>query len=179
MIINYITSSLLNSWLFYLNNPNAKFDNFLKILKREKFERTEAMQKGIDFEEKVWKGEFQEFKNYIEDALWQVDIEGRYKDILIVGKIDLLHIDYIYDIKHTKKYKPGKYFNSSQHLIYPYCTEIENFKYLVWDGELHIESYIYKKGQLEKLIDEFIVWLKATQLYHIWLDNWRKERNEI
>ena len=49
MKINYITPSLLNSWLYAISEY-GDIDDFIRTLKREPFERTEAMQKGIDFE---------------------------------------------------------------------------------------------------------------------------------
>jgi hypothetical protein len=52
-----ITTSLLNSYQYYINDefksPADSRADFLKTLSREKFEPTEAMQKGIDFENSI------------------------------------------------------------------------------------------------------------------------------
>lgn len=57
-MLNYlITPTLLNSYQFYLDcdyeSPAKSRADFLKVLSKEKIEPTEAMQRGIDFENDV------------------------------------------------------------------------------------------------------------------------------
>ena len=100
------------------------------------------------------------------------------------GYADVLNYDTIYDIKTTKNYHLGKYFNTSQHKIYCYCLEVDKFKYLIQGNykkdedacnHFYTEDYTYKVGQAEALITEFIEWLKATKLYEIWKERWVRE----
>jgi len=173
--MNYLTPTLLNSWLYYLNSEYCTIDDFLRTLKREPFERTKPMQDGIDFEDEVFKGMHEFYNPYIQGADYQVKLTGEYNGIMIVGVADFIRPDLIIDVKKTKSYELGKYFNTSQHIIYPYLTDINNFKYLIRCGKQdYEEEYKYKEGQAEKLIDDFISWLKATNLYETWKLHWNK-----
>ena len=176
---NYVTSTLLNAYLYLIHNEYAKSEDFERTLNRERFEPTDAMLAGIEFEEKAYRGEVPELLDYVKGGLTQVDVEREYNGILVLGKADLITVDWIYDIKCTNRYNFGKYFHSSQHLIYPFCTGINQFEYLVWcNNELHTERYLYRDGMAESLIDEFIEWLKVTKRYEIWKEKWRKYRND-
>ena len=54
-MINYISPSLLNSWLYCTNNENADIQEFIDYLNRIEKPTTEAQQKGLDFEDEVYK----------------------------------------------------------------------------------------------------------------------------
>lgn len=178
MSVNYITSSLLNSWLYVTHNENADIQEFEDVLNRVKKPTTEAQQKGLDFEDEVYKGNKPLYNPYVEDGLYQVKISRFYKDILLIGIIDVLQPNWIYDVKTTKTYKIGKYFNTSQHKVYCYITDIKNFSYLI-NEECYKEDYIYQDGQCEELIDSFINWLKLTNYYDIWKEKWIKTESEV
>lgn len=173
-MFNYITPSLLNSWLYVLHNENADIQNFIDYLNKVKQETTEAQQKGLDFEEEVYKGNKPAYNVYVKNGLYQIKVSKDYKSIKLLGIIDVLQPNHIYDVKTTSKYEIGKYFHTSQHIIYPFCTGIKNFSYLI-NEECWVETYHYKDGQCEELIDQFIDWLKQTNLYDTWKEKWRKE----
>lgn len=53
----YVTTTLFNSWLFYLKSREKRekkaHTDFLNCLNKVKTEPTEAMQRGIEFEDMV------------------------------------------------------------------------------------------------------------------------------
>ena len=55
-MINYISPSLLNSWLYCTHNENEDIQEFIDYLNRIEKPTTEAQQKGLDFEDEVYKG---------------------------------------------------------------------------------------------------------------------------
>jgi len=163
-----ITPSLLNSYQYYINDefksPADSRADFLKTLSKEKFEPNEAMQKGIDFERNIQyatnpfnqidifhaDNEKQHIINQIakivNGGLWQQtckkDLQVGNKEFLLYGKMDVVKRDTVYDIKFTSNYELGKFLDSSQHLIYLYCTGLPKFQYLISDGEdFWIEDY--------------------------------------
>ncbi len=178
-MINYITSSLLNSFLYVTHNENADINEFLTYLNKHHQPTTEAQQRGLDFEDEVYKGNKPLYNPYVEGGLYQVKVSKPYKDILLLGIIDVLQPNRIYDVKTTKNYYTGKYFNTSQHIVYPYIVgDIKDFSYLI-NEECYKEDYVYQDGQCEELIDSFIFWLKKTDLYNTWKSKWIKEESEV
>ena len=175
-MINYVTPSLINSWLNLLNNEYATIEDFLQTLNKEPYATNEYMQKGIDFEADVYAGKYPKFDKYINGCLKQVRIFGTCNGIGISGIIDVLQPNWIYDIKWTKSYQTGKYGKGSQHIFYPYVTGINNFAYIV-NPDCYFEEYRYKQGQAEKLIEDFLKWLEIAGYYNIWQEKWRKETN--
>lgn len=176
--INYISPTLLNAWLYLVNTESADINDFMSVLRREPHETTEAQQKGIEFEKECYRGEKDNYNQYIKGGYYQVRVKKYYKDILILGIIDVLQPDVIYDIKTTGSYKLGKYYKTSQHLIYPFCTGIKHFAYLV-NKDCIKEDYYYKDGQCEELIDSFINWLERTNLINEWKKHWYKTESEV
>lgn len=200
-----ITPTLLNSFAFYTQEIEYKSEEeqrqeFLQTLKRVKSEPTEAMQRGIDFENDVFnicndgfpsvdKGE--EYYNIVskiaylvKQGLWQQvvkkDIAVGNQEFLLYGKCDVIKADTIYDIKFTSNYDIGKYLNSSQHLIYLYCSGLSKFQYLISDGKSYwIEDY-YNDSNIENniksKINEFIGYLENDkQAKTIYFENWRSK----
>jgi hypothetical protein len=200
-----ITPTLLNSFAFYTQEIEYKSEEeqrqeFLQTLKRVKSEPTEAMQRGIDFENDVFnicndgfasidKGE--EYNNVVnkiaylvKQGLWQQvvkkDIVVGNQEFLLYGKCDVVKANTIYDIKFTSNYDIGKYLNSSQHLIYLYCSGLSKFQYLISDGKSYwIEDY-YNDSNIENniksKINEFIGYLENDkQAKTIYFENWRSK----
>ena len=164
-----ITPSLINSFQYYINDkfksPADSRADFLKTLSKEKFEPTEAMQKGIDFENKIFEldkmlkadwndiainfvfsQETEEYKDclkniatIVKDGLWQQtckkDLQIGNQEFLLYGRMDVVKRDTVYDIKYTSNYELGKFLGSAQHLIYLYCTGLPKFKYLISNGK--------------------------------------------
>lgn len=200
-----ITPTLLNSFAFYTQEIEYKSEEeqrqeFLQTLSRIKSEPTEAMQRGIDFENDVLnicndgfasidKGE--EYNNVVnkiaylvKQGLWQQvvkkDIVVGNQEFLLYGKCDVVKANTIYDIKFTSNYDIGKYLNSSQHLIYLYCSGLSKFQYLISDGKSYwIEDY-YNDSNIENniksKISEFIGYLENDkQAKTIYFENWRSK----
>lgn len=158
-----ITPTLINSYQYYINDefksPADSRADFLKTLSKEKFEPNEAMQKGIDFESQI--KDFCDgvaiqanethigaimIGEIVKGGLWQQtckkDLQVGGKEFLLYGKMDVIKRDTIYDIKFTGNYELGKFLDSSQHLIYLYCTGLPKFQYLISDGKDYwIEDY--------------------------------------
>jgi len=157
-----ITPSLLNNFSYYIQDewksPAESRADFLKTLSRERFEPNEAMQKGIDFEKQVENcckdrpfdcGEVMsvysgndpvmEIAMIVEGGVWQESVKKEIKvgnqQFLLYGRTDVIKRDTIYDIKFTSNYELGKFLDSSQHLIYLYCSGLPNFSYLISDGK--------------------------------------------
>lgn len=192
----YVTATLINSWLYYLKSreeyeQQAK-EGFFNCLNKVKTEPTEAMQRGIDFENAVHSCDVlnticedddtvNEITDYIKGGLWQetvtkhMDIDGL--NVLIYGKADVIKMDTIYDIKRVSTYDIGKYTHSSQHLFYLYCTGLPVFKYLVSDGNnVFVETYTAGEGTpklVKSVITEFFNWLKRAELFDTYLENWK------
>ena len=193
-----ITKSLLESWAYQYDcaegfEEDAR-ESFLKTLRREKEEPTEAMLNGIAFENLVYgiacgaykpkAGEWD--KNYagakkvaeiIKGAPIQVKasraitVDG--VEFLVYGVLDALKAGVIYDVKFSNKgfgsaELAGKYLECSQHPAYLYIVpEATEFQYLVSDGEdLYIERY---ERSDSKSIGEIIHWftqdMKARGLW--------------
>jgi len=205
-----ITPTLINAYQYYINDefksPADSRADFLKTLSREKFEPSEAMQKGIDFEAKVqflttditvddlrhfykekvgetvinhkltiedainWLKQQPEFliSQVVENGLWQQtckkDLKIGNKEFLLYGKMDVIKRDTIYDIKFTDNYELGKFLDSSQHLIYLYCTGLPKFQYLISDGKDYwIEDYYNHaniENEIKSKISDFLGYLE-------------------
>lgn len=137
----------------------------LSTVQKKKFEATDPINKGIEFEaliEQVTQGKdvallptkyLQEFdreklnkiivdlSTIVQGGTWQDKVEktlflGRRSSYLVYGKTDVLKAgEIIYDIKYTGRKMANKFANSTQHRLYMYCTGIEKFSYLVSDGK--------------------------------------------
>lgn len=177
-MVNYITPSLINSWLYVTHNENADIQEFIDYLNHIQTPPTEAQQQGLNFEDEVYALNKPLYNPYVEGGLFQVRVSKPYKDILLLGIIDVLQPNWIYDVKTTSRYEVGKYYNTSQHKIYCYITGINNFSYLV-NEECYKEDYSYQDGQCEELIDSFLYWLKQTNLYDTWKSKWIKTESEV
>ena len=154
-----LTPSLLNNFSYYIQDdwksPADSRADFLKTLSRERFAPNEAMQKGIDFEDKILRmatlnllpAEFNDeqdsviesISKVVKGGLWQQSVKKEIKvgnqEFLLYGRTDVIKRDTIYDIKFTSNYELGKFLDSSQHLIYLYCSRLPNFSYLISDGK--------------------------------------------
>lgn len=194
----YVTTTLLNSWLFYLKSreewEEKAHTDFLNCLNKVKTEPTEAMQRGIEFEDMVrlYDGKqlysrkddtVNEIVDYISGGLWQqtvtktIEVNGL--KVLVYGKADVIEKDTIYDIKRVKHYEIGKYGHSVQHKLYLFCTGLPIFKYLVSDGQsVFVETYTFYKNlnaDVQALIVEFFEWLQKVDLFETYFEKWKGE----
>lgn len=185
-----ITPTLINGFQFYQSFDNASREDFLRLLSRQKSERTEAMQAGIDFEDAIKrycdtgqteKEIVKEIGDICKNGLWQVTVCKSLDNYLLYGKADVIKYDTIYDIKHTKSYDMNKYYNSMQHLLYMYCTDIPNFAYLISDEKnVYREDYVKESDMVDRIkskITDFIDYLKADkEASDLFYKNWKSKR---
>ena len=161
----YVTPTLLNAWL-------NGYDSFLPMLRREKIEETPAMAKGIQFENDELK--------FLDGALYQtMHYKAIDEYIGVFGYSDFIQYDTIYDAKCTSNYELGKYKNSCQHLVYTYCTGIENFTYIINNNEnIYFEGYRKDDIKLFSILRQFISYLSLTGLKNDFERNYNIERKE-
>lgn len=187
----YITPSLLNSWIYNINN--GTLEDFIKVLNKEQFEITENIQKGFEYEAYMQ-------ENYEETlgGAYQVKVNKEYGDYLLYGIIDCLKGGIIYDYKYTANYEVGKFFNNHQTLMYlEMVPEAKKMIYLITNKFNKVEypdiefksseKVVYEVGEIfkeeytkdlfpetiESVLHKFIEWLKAYNLYDLYAEKWK------
>lgn len=184
-------------------SPADSRADFLKTLSREKFEPNESMKKGICFEDHIslacvdkypylsWVGDegeddekrstydgiIHEVSSIVKGGLWQQSVKKELKignqEFLLYGRTDVIKRDTIYDIKFNSNYELGKFLDSSQHLIYLYCSGLPNFSYLISDGkDWWREDYHNHAGvedEIKSKVSDFLSYLendkKAKEMF--------------
>lgn len=204
-----ITPSLLSAFSWYLKESFTKTETeqrqeFLQTLRREKTPTAETMQKGIDFEDAInfysqdhhhlseetcktaCSDVIFDLANIIKGGIWQQSVKKELKignsEFLLYGRTDVIKRDTVFDIKFTGKYELGKFQDSSQHLIYLYCSDLPKFSYLVSDGkDCWREDYFNHAGiedEIKSRVSEFLDYLEtdkeARQLY---FEKWTANNN--
>ena len=137
-----LTHSLLSSWLYALKgNPyedatteRDPMSEFMATLRRDPTPTTEAMQRGIDFENLVTdivvgRGD-RSNKWYDAANIVAADVRGgllQYRakkpievqgvPLLLYGRLDCLKAGNVIDIKFSGSYDRGKYITSTQHPV--------------------------------------------------------------
>ena len=198
-----MTHSLLSSWLYAMEgNPYEDMTTerdpmaeFMQVLRREPTETTPAMQDGIDFEDLVTRiakgtpriGDAEEktyeaackAANRVRGGTFQLKV---YKDIvvkdmnfLLYGRVDVLKAGEVIDIKFSKSYDRGKYFDSTQHPTYlELVPEAQKFTYLVSNGsEVWQETYLREETPcIYDTISDFVDWLVATGYMPVYKQYW-------
>ena len=195
-----ITHSLLSSWLYSMKeNPyedasNAKnpLEDFMRVLRREPTETTEAMQRGIDFEDLVtdivngrgdesnrWYAAASRVACIVRGGVLQfkaskaIHVHGL--DFVLYGRLDCLKAGEIFDIKFSSGYDRGKYVTSTQHPVYlEIVPEARAFTYLVSNGtEVWTERYLREDTpDVHQLIYDFVDWLSAQGLLELYEETW-------
>lgn len=201
MVKRYLmTHSLLSSWLYALTeNPYENMtterdsaEEFLRVLRREPTPTTDAMRNGIEFEELVTdlaSGWDRDNKNWHDAAARIADkVRGgvfQFKgyrdsriggmDVLLYGKLDVLKAGTIYDIKFSKSYDVGKFYDSTQHPMYfALVPEAGRFEYLVSNGsQVWTEAYRRDETpQIEPIVEQFFGWLETAELMDLYRAHW-------
>lgn len=196
-----MTHSLLSSWRYLLRgNPyedatteRDPVDEFMRVLRREPTETTQAMQNGINFEDLVTaiiSGDADPMDNWYHaaervarrcsggilqyKATKKVTVGG--VDLLLYGRLDCLRAGEIIDIKFSKAYDPGKYFDSTQHPMYlELVPEAEKFTYLVSNGS-NVWAETYRRDETSTIyqdIQDFLLWLHRLGLMETYMEKWR------
>lgn len=196
-----VTHSLLSSWLYSMKeNPYADASNeleepiaeFLRVLRREPTPTTEAMQKGIDFENLVtdivhnygnrfdkWFDAASKVAQIIRGGVLQfrakreIQVDGI--PVLLYGRLDCLKAGEIFDIKFSSGYERGKYCDSTQHPAYlEIVPEAMQFTYLVSNGtDVWRETYRRDEAKdIRPIIGDFLAWLRAVDLLELYKEKW-------
>lgn len=181
-----ITPSLLGSFAWYLSDESEDArQKFLNTLAKVRTETTPAQQRGIDFENNIKQicdenlfdcqevidsiPEHElEIADIVKGGLWQQSVKKELKignqEFLLYGRNDVIKRNTIYDIKFTSNYELGKFLDSSQHLIYLYCSGLPNFSYLISDGkDWWREDYHNHAGvedEIKSKVSDFLSYLE-------------------
>lgn len=198
-----ITHTLLGAWQYAMSeDPYADatterdpMEDFMKVLRREPREATEAMQNGLDFEALCYRlargiNETTNKDDKWYDAASQIaeTIRGgaiQYKakttltvsgtELLLFGVLDVLKAGTIYDIKFTKNYDRGKFFDSTQHPAYfELVPEAREFTYLVSNGSA-VFTETYRREETRSIVPtiaDFFSWLDAAGLMWYYQQKW-------
>lgn len=195
-----LTPTLYNAWRYYLSaSPDKepqKRAEFLATLRRKPFEPTEAILKGMAFEDAVraqseGRAESQnetvrELGKLLGGGLWQqklsaqVNLAGR--EVLLCGVADVIKGDTIFDLKRTAAYAEGKYEGGLQHWIYLQCSGLPKFRYLAAYGSgkepngWAAEDYALSEGTLALIKERasaMLRWLEGAGWLKIYEENWK------
>ena len=200
-----ITQSLLSAWAYQFDcvegyEEEAR-ESFLRTLRREKEEPTDAMLNGIEFENAVyataagtmdptghkWEKGIQKVAKYLKNAPVQVKVSSDIRvdgmDFLLYGILDALKAGTIYDVKFLNKSigsaeLAGKYLESAQHPAYFYLVpDALAFRYLVSDGEdIYIESYLRQDTRyIGDYIHDFLLSITTDGLLDTYKEYWQAQ----
>lgn len=195
-----MTHSLLSSWMYCLReNPyedatteSDPMGDFLKVLRREPTETTEAMAKGIEFENLVddivngfhdkthnWYAAAKQVADRVRGGVPQMKINKEISvngfTLVLHGRLDWLRAGEIIDVKYTSKYESGKFFTSTQHPMYfELVPEANSFTYLASNGSnVWPETYRRDEAQdIKMVIANFLDWLMATGHIETYKKHW-------
>jgi len=184
-----ITPTLLNSYEFAINAPPSwkarAMNDFVAKLRREKVDYPAWVQKGIAFEDTVYRvcekakvsrmktitigsENFQKVANACLGGDFQVvakkNLEIDKLPVLFYNKFDVSFDDRIKDIKTTLNWKgKQKYLKGWQHKLYLWTVNKFHFDYVVavWESEhsdtiQEVHTIPYKITSMEDVEDEII-----------------------
>lgn len=195
-----MTHSLLASWLDALrDNPYEDLTTerdpmaeFMTVLRREPTPTTEAMENGRKFEDLVtdiihgcadtndpWYKAAENIAHRCAGGALQLvakkpaEVSGI--PLLLYGRLDVLKAGSIIDIKFTKSYDTGKFFDSTQHPMYfELVPEAKDFTYLASNGSA-VWPETYRRDEARSIypiIADFFSWLRATGLMELYQEKW-------
>ena len=196
-----LTHSLLSSWLYAMKSSPYEdltseidaYGDFLKTLRREPTETTQAMQNGIDFENMVtdivngvevdsdekWYDAACKVAKIVSGGQLQYKAKKRITvsgvPILLYGRLDVLKAGEIIDIKFSSGYERGKYFDSTQHPVYlELIPEAHQFTYLITNGS-DVWKETYRREETNSIIPTiayFLAYLKESGLWEEYAKHW-------
>jgi hypothetical protein len=171
--------------------------DFMSALRRERTPTTEAMQKGIDFENMVtrlengepcdklpnwgkWGGAAAMIADIVRGGILQASfsepatINGL--DVLLYGRLDALKAGIIYDIKFSGVYTPGKFLGSPQHPLYfAVVPEAAGFEYLIFKPGEGVYRERYRRADAQDIsitVGAFIDYLGDSGLMALYREQW-------
>lgn len=198
-----ITHSLLASWLWAMSeNPyedltteNDPMEEFMTVLRREPTPTSEAMQNGINFEDMVtrivtghsspddlqdkWIDAAKQVAGFVKGGRLQFKASRKARingmDFVLYGRLDALKAGEIMDIKFSKSYDRGKYFDSTQHPMYmELIPEAREFSYIISNGR-DVWTETYRRDETRSIcpiISDFVDWLNAVDLMPVYQEHW-------
>ena len=196
-----MTHSLLSSWLYAMKSSpyedatteSDPYEEFLRVLRREPTETTEAMRNGIVFEDLVtqlangeeadtehkWYGAASKAAKVVQGSINQykakTEIQVSGISVLLYGRIDFLKAGKVIDTKFSKSYERGKYFDSTQHPVYlRLVPEADEFVYLVSNGT-DVWTELYRREEtpdIEPIIADFFDFLITKDLMETYKKHW-------
>jgi len=96
-------------------------------------------------------------------------------ELLLYGRLDVLHAGNIFDIKFSKSYDRGKYIDSTQHPMYlELVPAADSFTYLVSNGT-DVWTEKYRRDETHSVfpvINDFLRWLRNTGLMGLYQEKW-------
>ena len=198
----HVTKTLLESWRYcfscYEGYEEEAYADFLRTLRREPSETTEAMMNGLTFEDRVYRAAAG--KTIRSDAKWRegalkvaevikgaqiqvpisrpIEVDGT--TYLLKGVLDALKAGVIYDVKFLNKSLGstdvyGKWLNCTQHPAYFYLVpEAHEFQYVGSDGnDVYIETYQRDQTPyIGEIIHDFLEFLKGEGLMDVFAERW-------
>ena len=94
-------------------------------------------------------------------------------DVKLYGFIDELMPQSVHDIKTVRMYTERKFFDHSQHLVYPYClinsgVDVHTFEYNITDfTSIYKEVYVFDEERdtrsLKEKVEDFIEFLESNK----------------
>lgn len=173
--------------------------SYLDYLGKVKTEPTEAMLRGREFEEMVHQFmcggnpsaedatlldendiiHSKHIAHFIGfDCIWQVPGACEIDGVMLYGIADAINRGIIYDVKRTKSFEAGEYYDSIQHLAYMKQHDLSEFKYFVaTPGELFVEYYQRDDKLLESRIKGFVSDIRNDpKALELWEANWKWEK---
>ena len=117
----------------------------------------------------------------VKGSIWQQSVKKDLKignsEFLLYGRTDVIKRDTVFDIKFTSNYELGKFQDSSQHLIYLYCSGLPKFSYLISDGkDWWQEDYFNHTGvesEIKSKVSEFLDYLEGDkEAKELYFNNW-------
>lgn len=195
-----MTHSLLAAWLYAIKEDPYEdatterdpIADFMQTLRREPVQPTEAMQNGNAFEDLVtrittgraiagepWYDAAAKIAGRVQGGVPQYKVNKAVEvggvSLVLHGRLDWLKAGEIIDIKFTKSYDPGKYFNSTQHPMYfELVPEARQFTYMASNGSA-VWSETYRREEarsIRPVIADFFEWLRAAGLMPLYQQKW-------
>lgn len=167
----YVNPSLLNAF-------TNGYDSLISSIKREPIEETQAMRDGIEFENRVVKGEIEELRPILDGALYQTFLYRPIDEYIgILGFSDFIKYDTIYDTKYKSSWELGYYKNSTQHLAYTYCMDMDKFEYIIGVSDnIYFEGYTRDDEKLFSIVKQFLNYLDYIGLRETFEKNYSTNR---
>jgi hypothetical protein len=173
--------------------------SYIEYLGKVKTEPSEGMLRGREFEDVVYQwisdgtpvlpertllgdNDIQfakEIAYFIgHNCIWQVPGVCEIAGVVLFGIADAINRGIIYDVKRTKSFDVGEYYDSIQHLTYMKQHNLDEFKYFVaTPSDLFVDYYKRDDDLLESRVKGFLNDLRNDpQAFELWEANWQWRR---